>query len=84
MLLEVNILHFFALLNAIGGKGNFAFFKNTNFYLIIPMKVTHEEYPWIPKTLGNKRKLAFIFSSSFCRLIRNYLGLLHLPFWEFN
>ena len=48
------------------------------------MKVTHEEYPKIPKTLGNKRKLAFIFSSSFRRLIRNYLGLLHLPFWEFN
>ena len=35
MLLGVNILK----------KANFAFFNNTNFYLRIPIKGTHEEGP---------------------------------------
>ena len=35
MLLGVNILK----------KANFAFFNNTNFYLRIPIKDTHEEDP---------------------------------------
>ena len=73
MLLGVNILK----------KGNFAFFKNTNFYLRIPIKDKNEEDPWISKFLGNRRKLAFIFSNSFCKLIIKYLGLLYLPFWGF-
>ena len=77
-----------SLLNAIGGKH----FEKSQFWIFLeyqilfkntPMKDTHEEDPYLPKPLGNRRKLAFIFSNSFCRLISNYLGLLYLPFWGF-
>ena len=35
-------------------------------------------YPGIQETFGDMKKLAFIFSNSFCRLMSNYL--LSLPF----
>ena len=75
MVLRVNILK----------KNNFAFLKNTNFYLGISIKDTRgqDQDPWIPKTLGNRTKFAFIFSNNFCILINNYLGPPCLPFWGF-
>ena len=71
-----------SLLNAIVGKH----FEKRQFYIFCVFKNTVMRnlvlrYPWIPETFGNTKKLAFLPSSSFFRLISNYL--LSLPFWGF-